>query len=386
MQLHAALGGLRMYAISSVKRANDAWETALTLATELNETDYQLRALRALWAEAINSGEFRQALSLAQRFQELASRTDSVDDQIVSDRLIGTALHFVGEHGTAHAATERMLDRYVTSAARSQVVRYQFNQKVSARIIRGRILWMRGRTVSALRDIEENVAEAISLDHAMSLCNVLTQAACPVALLAGDFDTAQGYVDLLREHTTARALDIWRTYAVCFDAGLDIARGNMERGLERLQPAMEQLRRSGFAHYRTSFLMMRAHGLLLLHRESDASAAVAEAISICERTGEGWCLPELHRLSGEIALHQQGSGVEAAVDAFQRALTLAREQQALAWELRAATSLARSLAGDERIAGARATLKLIHAQFTEGHDRPELVAAAALLDTRTCND
>jgi predicted ATPase len=307
MQLYAAVGGLQMYAISMAKQARSAWEIALTIATELGETDYQLRALRALWAEAINSGEFRRAVSLAEEFAGHALQTGSTDDQTVSDRLIGTAQHFLGEHEKAHAAIERMLERYVTSAARSQLVRYQFNQKVSARIIRERVLWLRGRTESALRDIEENVAEALTLEHTMSLCNFLTQAACPVALLARSFDSAEYYIGLLREHTAPRALDIWYTYAECFSAALDIERGHIQRGLARLQPGMEQLRRIGFGHYRTSFLMTRARGLLLLGRAADANTALVEAIDICERTGERWCLPELHRLAGEVVRGVHGA-------------------------------------------------------------------------------
>lgn len=380
MQLHAALGGLQMYAISSVKQSNSAWETALALATELGEADYQLRALRALWAEAINSGEFRRAHSLAERFQQLASEAGSDDDQIVSDRLVGTALHFIGEQNRAYDATERMLDRYVGSAAHTQVVRFQFNQKVSARLVRGRILWLRGLTDSALHDIEENVAEALSLEHTFSLCNVLTQSACPVALLAGELDIAQQYVELLRKHTKPRALDIWHSYAVCFEAALDIENGNASIGLESLQPAMEELRRSGFGHYRTSFLLMRARGLVLLGRVSEAMTSIEDAIGICGRTGECWCLPELHRTAGEIALlKHEPHGLDSAVQAFDRALKLAREQQALAWQLRAATSMARCLVGDRRLKGALADLDEIYTQFTEGRDRPELLAAAKLL-------
>jgi predicted ATPase len=59
---------------------------------------------------------------------------------------------------------------------------------------------------------------------------------------------------------------------------------------------------------------------------------------------------------------------------------LARDQQALAWELRAAISLARCVAGDGRIDGARVALRQTYAQFAEGHHRPELIAAAALLE------
>jgi predicted ATPase len=232
-----------------------------------------------------------------------------------------------------------------------------------------------------LRDIEENVSEALGLDHTFSLCNVLTQAACPVALLARELDTVQRYVDLLREHTEARALDIWHMYAVCFDAALEIEHGRAEVGLARLQPAMEKLLRSGFGHYRTSFLMTRASGLLLVNQGSDASADIEEAIGICQHTGERWCLPELHRMRGEIALNLHGRhGVDSAVEAFNQALLLAREQRALSWELRSATSFALCVAGDRRIDGARTLLRQVYAQFTEGHARPEMIAAAKLLE------
>jgi len=126
---------------------------------------------------------------------------------------------------------------------------------------------------------------------------------------------------------------------------------------------------------------MRAVGLLRLNRSTDADAAIDEAMTICERTGEGWSLPELHRMRGEIALNRRESeDIEAAVEAFEQALRLAREQKALAWELRAATSLVRCLEGDTRMDAARTLLRGIYAQFSEGHDRRDLRAAAALLE------
>lgn len=127
--------------------------------------------------------------------------------------------------------------------------------------------------------------------------------------------------------------------------------------------------------------MMRASTLLLVNRGSDANADIEEAIGICRRTGERWCLPELHRMRGEILLTQHGRrGIDTAVEEFSLALRLAHEQRALAWELRAATSLARCVSGDGRIDGARAVLRQVYAQFTEGLDRPELTAAAKLLE------
>jgi predicted ATPase len=65
---------------------------------------------------------------------------------------------------------------------------------------------------------------------------------------------------------------------------------------------------------------------------------------------------------------------------FRQALDRAREQGALSWELRAATSLARALRSQGRLADAIASLQPIYDRFTEGFGTADLVAAKQLLD------
>jgi len=72
--------------------------------------------------------------------------------------------------------------------------------------------------------------------------------------------------------------------------------------------------------------------------------------------------------------------VSAAEDCFVAAIDVAREQGALSWELRAATSLARLLRDLNRSADALALLQPVYNQFTEGFDTADLKTAKALLD------
>ena len=58
-------------------------------------------------------------------------------------------------------------------------------------------------------------------------------------------------------------------------------------------------------------------------------------------TRERWFEAEIHRIAGEIALMSPGPDAAKAETYFERALAVARAQQAKSWELRAATSLAR---------------------------------------------
>ncbi len=381
MQLHAALGGLQMYATNRMQQASGAWSEALRIAENIGDEDYQLRAIRALWAGSINQGEFLRALDYAERFRDLIADTDARADQHVAERMVGTAQHFLGHQVAAEANIDRMLAGYVAPAQRSHTVRYLFDQRASARIIRARLLWLKGRPDAALAEAAETIAYGLSIDHTLTLCNVLTQAACPLTLAVGDISQAEQYVALLRQRTEAMALDVWRTYAVCFDCDLMIRRGDLATGLVSLRKAVAALRRTGFGHYLTSFLMIVAQGECRANQHAAAAAALAEALRNCTRTGEAWNLPELHRLRGELALAV--GTAEASVLArkdFTHALDIARQQGALAWELRAATSMARLLQTQQQGRDATDLLERVVDRFTEGFDRPDLAEASALLN------
>jgi predicted ATPase len=71
----------------------------------------------------------------------------------------------------------------------------------------------------------------------------------------------------------------------------------------------------------------------------------------------------------------------AAAEAnFRRALDWAHRQDALSWELRAATSLARLWRDRHRAAEARELLGPIYARFTEGFATADLQQAKILLE------
>jgi predicted ATPase len=65
---------------------------------------------------------------------------------------------------------------------------------------------------------------------------------------------------------------------------------------------------------------------------------------------------------------------------FDRALAVAREQQAKSWELRAAMSLARLWRDQGKVQQARELLASVYGWFTEGLDTRDLKEAKALLD------
>jgi predicted ATPase len=126
---------------------------------------------------------------------------------------------------------------------------------------------------------------------------------------------------------------------------------------------------------------------------------LAEALDFVQRTDERFWEAELHRLKGELTLQQQfkvqGSKfqvshtlhptpytqAEAEAEAcFQKAIEIARQQQAKSLELRAATSLARLWQQQGKEAEAHSLLSEIYGWFTEGFETADLQEAKALLE------
>ena len=115
-------------------------------------------------------------------------------------------------------------------------------------------------------------------------------------------------------------------------------------------------------------------------RPEAGQSAIAEALAFAEESGERWWEAELHRLKGELLLAQSTENRAEAEACFHRALEVAQQQSAKAFELRAATSLARLWAEQGKRAEAHDLLAPVYGWFTEGFDTADLKDAKALLD------
>ena len=112
----------------------------------------------------------------------------------------------------------------------------------------------------------------------------------------------------------------------------------------------------------------------------DARRCIGEAIDKVERSKEKWCEAEVHRIAGEIALKSPEPDAAKAETYFERALAVARQQQAKSWELRAAMSIARLWRDQGKVQQARELLAPVYGWFTEGFDTRDLKEAKALLE------
>ena len=113
----------------------------------------------------------------------------------------------------------------------------------------------------------------------------------------------------------------------------------------------------------------------------EGAARLDQALQLVERTGERWLAAELDRQRGRLLLRQ--GHPEAAEEMYRKALSIAREQEAKLWELRAAASIARLWRDQGRRAAARDLLAPVYRWFTEGFATPDVKESKGLLNELT---
>ncbi|HUC64798.1 MAG TPA: winged helix-turn-helix domain-containing protein [Stellaceae bacterium] len=380
MQLLWALGTALLLTRGAGPESTAAWSRALAIAERLDDAEYRLRGLWGLFVDHMSRGDHRTALRLAESFHRLAAGADPAD-LLVGERMIGTALHMLGEQAEARRRIESMLGRYIAPAHRSDLIRFQFDQRVAGQSFRARVLWLQGFPDQAMQVAASAVEEARGLDQPVSFFYALALAACPVALLAGDLVAAQGFVEMILDLSVRHATEGWNIWGRCFNGVLLIRRGEIAAGLQLLQTARASLPPAAFHVHYTSFSAEQAQALGHIGETGKALLTIDEALARCERNEERWCIAELLRIKGELLLLEDAEGDSAAAEAhFRRALDEANRQQVPSWELRAARSLARLRMAQDRKEEARQILAPVYDRFTEGFDTADLRAARALLE------
>jgi predicted ATPase len=147
-----------------------------------------------------------------------------------------------------------------------------------------------------------------------------------------------------------------------------------------MQQAAVELARIGSGLGAPQGLFFLASGLRKVGLHDDALGALALGVARAEQQGQHFYDAELHRLRAEILLDMDGNAVEEAEALFHQSLQIARRQEAKAFELRAATSLARLWQRQGKRDAAHALLAPLYAWLTEGFDTRDLKDAKTLLE------
>ena len=159
---------------------------------------------------------------------------------------------------------------------------------------------------------------------------------------------------------------------------LTVKKGDVGDGIALLRGGLTDYRAIGQEAWIPYFISLHAAACKIEGQIETSMTLVNEALQIAERTGERWFLSELNRLKGQLLLRQRHT--ETAEELYRKALSVAQEQNAKLWELRAATSLARLRREQGRRTEACDLLAPVYDWFTEGFETADLKEAKAVLD------
>jgi predicted ATPase/DNA-binding winged helix-turn-helix (wHTH) protein len=374
LKLRLTRGLVLPHTTRALARHEGSYAETLALAERLDDRESQLEALYHWSVYCVYVGNFREALAHGQRHCALADSSGLDHMSVMGHLIVGSALWHLGDYEGAL----RRIEPIVNQPAAPQRMLSGF--RPMALIVYSNLLWLRGFQDQAVRCAQQALAEVLATSVSLMILDVLKNAACPIALLAGDLAEAERSVAMLLDYSAKPGLTIYTMMGRCFQGRLLLARGD-PGGLQILRAALERLRETGFALSYAISLGALAEELAAAGQLAEAHRAIDEALELSDRNEELWCGPELQRIKGELLrLDGSANGDGAAEDCFLQALDWARRQGALSWELRAAMSLARLWRRRGRSAEADELLRAVHGRFTEGFDTVDLRAAAAQID------
>jgi hypothetical protein len=327
------------------------------LARRLRNVDFERMGLWGLWAERAGSGDYAAALDLARKHAALTPPGTKPEVEIRSRLILQLSLHLMGDQASSRDEAIAALSLVRQTDDHRALGRLQLDPRAEINTVLSRALWIRGFPAQALAVAEEAVQSARSAKHALTLSYALF-GQCAVLLWCGRWADLGRQADALMEVTTDRRLDFWKAWGQTFkDAHAYGAQGVIVPGWRSPMAGPHQLE-----------LMATVSDELL-----DADALVRAEAGRCP-----WCAPEVLRAQGEKLL-REGSSPQEAEPWFVRALDLARSSQALSWELRAATSLARCWMSQDRRDEAAALLAGVLERYTEGFDTLDVQRAQQML-------
>jgi class 3 adenylate cyclase/predicted ATPase len=322
-------------------------------------------------------GEMDLALRLDEDLLRVSRLRNDSRGLVLSHQSCGTGHLLRGRFALARSHLEAALSLYDPNSHHSLGPQTGSHPQVVAQGYLGVVLFCLGFPDQGLMRSNAAITEARRLAHSPTLASALMIGAILLSLV-GQNGVLDDRVDELGAVAAEQGFPQWRAFGTIYRGWVKAKNGDVVEGISLI--------RGGSAAYRANGAeLLMPHHTALLARAFDiggqieeALTALDDALQISGRTGECWLDAELYRHKGRLLLRQ--GHTEAAEELYRKALSIAREQEAKLWELRAAGSLARLRRDQGRSTEARDLLAPVYGWFTEGFDTPDLKHAKALLD------
>jgi predicted ATPase len=314
----------------------------------------------------------------ATQFLSLADKQRTAAALLVAHRLMATTLLATGNIVESIAHYDQAITRYDAAEHRQLAGRFGQDAKVSTSCYRALAMWVLGYPEVALADVDDVLKHAREIGHAASLMFSLSITS-QTYILCGNYVAANAQSDELIALAEQWNAVLWRAWGLLNRGWVLALTGKTPDAVHTTTSGVTDFRSTGATLNVPFYLSCLSRAYVELGQIDEAWRCIGEATTAVETTKERWCEAEIYRLGGEISLLSSEPDPTKAEAYFERALEVARAQQAKSWELRAAMSLARLWRDQGKPQQARELLAPVYGWFTEGFDTHDLKQAKALL-------
>jgi class 3 adenylate cyclase/predicted ATPase len=316
---------------------------------------------------------------LAARFLTLAEKQGAPVPLMMGHRIMGRSLLDTGNIAESRTHCDQAIALYDPAEHRSLAMRFGQDARVSILSFRTLTLWLLGYPEAALADADHALKDARKIGQAATLMFALSHVPL-TSIHCGDYAAANAQADEVVALAEEKGALFWKANGMIHQGCVLALTGNAPSAIQLITSGITAWRSGGATRWMPYYLLYLARAYAALGQLDDAWRCIGEATTAVETTKERWCEADVIRTAGEIALMSPERDAAKAEAYFERALTVARQQQAKSWELRAAMSMARLWRDQGKRDEARELLAPVYGWFTEGFDTRDLKEAKALLD------
>jgi len=356
-----------------------AFARAQETAAAGKDAPERLGAVYGLWVGSCLRGELGSMRAHAATFLRQVEGQPDSPEAGVAHRVCGITNWVEGDYVGACGHFEPALAGFNPERDGDLAFRFGHDPGVGARAYFALAAWPLGEVDRALDLIEGMKSRMAEIAHIGSIAygNFHTVI---FELMRGEFARAAPFAAALAHLASEHDLKLWQAFGAFLQSWATWQAGEGGAGLAEMRDGLVLLRERKVAMFDGLFKSILANAEAQEGDFEGGLATLETAFATSERTGQRWFDAEAHRTAGEIAMLSPEGNLWKAQAHFERALEIARAQQAHLWELRAATSLARLWRDQGRRTEARDLLAPVYCWFTEGFDTPDLNEARALLD------
>jgi predicted ATPase len=368
---------------AAVERARLLIEQAEALGEPPEDPLLVFSVLYCFWGTnyfvAFNGDVLRK---VATQFLALAEKQGATVPLMVGHRITGHTLAFAGDFAGALAHYDQSLALYDPAEHRPLAARFGQDTRVTVLCFRALDLWLLGHPDAALAGIDQALKEAREIGQAATLMQALLFASIR-HVFCGNYTTANALLNELLVLADEKGAFFWKAQGQIHQGRVLALTGEAADAVQMITFGITAWRSTGATFYMPLYLSCLARAYAELGQFDDATRTIAEAMTAVETTKERMWEAEVHRVAGEIVLRSPEPDAAKAEAYFERALAVARAQQAKSCELRVAMSMARLWRDQGKRQQARDLLAPVYGWFTEGFDTLDLKEAKTLLDGLT---